>query len=158
MLGDQLIAYGSFYLSDRRRSYESLERLEQRDSQHDDLYVFLEGITLFELEDYPTALLSFLQVKDPVYRTDTLRYLLLTYHRLADTAKIGEVMKFLLRQSDIGPYDYFTVFDMFFYEPVRRDEDVVLFATYFDLAAQWLEHCYEHIASEYTYVCLYGKA
>jgi len=158
ILGHQLIAYGSFYLSDRRRAYEALERLKQLDSQHQDIYLFLEGVALFEIEDYPTALLALLQVKDAVYRTDTLRYLLLTYQRIGDTSKVGEVMKYLLTQSDIGPYDFFTVFDLFFFDPVRQDQDVVLFASFFDLASTWLEACYEKGKNEYTYVCLYGKA
>ncbi len=158
VLWHQLIAYGSFYLSDRRRSYEELERLKQSDNQHTDLYLFLEWVTLYELEDYPTALISLLQVKDAIYRTDTLRYLLLTYQRIGDINKVGEVMRYLLQQPDIWPYDFFTVFDLFFFEPVRQEQDVVLFATFFDLASQRLNTCYEKGKDDYTYVCLYGKA
>ncbi len=158
ILGHQLIWYGAFYLWDRRRSYEELERLKELDKTHSDLYLFLEWITLFQLEDYPTALFSFLEVKDSSFRTDTLRYLLLTYNRLADITKEGEVMWYLLKQPDIGPYDFFTVFDLFFFDPIRRGEDVLLFAEHFELASQWLQRCYEKGKNDYSYVCLYGKA
>lgn len=158
ILGEQLIAYGSFYLADRRRTYEALQRLKELDEQHLQLYLFLEGITLYALEDYPTALLALLQVKEPVYRTDTLRYLLLTYHTLDDHTKVAEVMKHLIRQSDVGAYDFFTVFDMFFFDPVRKKQEVVLFATHFELALQRLQSCYNEWKTTYAYVCLYGKA
>lgn len=158
ILPHQIAAYSSFFLGDWSQVHGYVEWLKKNDVDHYQLYTFLQAITYFEQQQYPQALLLFQEIDHTDFLQDARRYLLLSYARIGDMDGVHDVLQQLMQYDDMSPYDYFTLFDLFFYEPLRKDEDVILFAMYFATAYELIDACYVNMSDEYAYICLYGKS
>lgn len=158
ILPRQLLLYSSLFLGYVDDVHKTSERLLDHDKDHEQLYTFLDAIAFFQEGQYAPAILKFKNIRDERYMDDAKRYLLLSYRAIDDDVHTYQILEDLLAEETLSPYDFYTIFDMFFYEPLRNDEEVVLFAKYFKTALAYLDLCYEQVEQHYAYICLYGKS
>ena len=129
--------------------------LIEKDADNEQLYSFLAGVAHMQLEQYPEAILLLRDVRDEQFRADALRYLLLAYVRIKEYEPLTNVLETFLQQTQWLPHDFFTLFDLFFYEPLREDSAPVLYTRFPNEAERLIDACYTHLASEYAYICLW---
>ena len=157
ILPRQLLLYTSLFLWQYDDVHEASNWLLEHDTDHEQLYNFLDAIAYFNQEDYANAILKFKNIRDERYFSDAKRYLLLSYVAIGDDRNTHESLTSLLQEDDLSPYDFYSIFDIFFYKPLREHQEFILFAKYFKTAKQYLDRCYKQEAKEYGYLCLYGK-
>ena len=158
ILPRQIHAYSSLLLKDVADARSSLEWLMLYDEQHAELYSFLLWVVNFVSWAYPDAILVLQWVSDSLYEADVLRYLLLSYAEIEDWDSVAVNAEQLLSQDDVTRFDFYTVFDLFFYQPLRQWWSLELYTTYSDIADLYIQQCYQDIDDRYAYICLYGKA
>lgn len=95
--------------------------------------------------------------KQSSYFHDALRYLFLSYIALGDIAKAGQTATELLQVNDLVVADIYTIFDLFFYKPLKEEKPFTLYEFFPHVIDDALHICQERF-SEFGYVCLYGKA
>lgn len=79
ILPRQLLLYTSLFLGKYDEVHEAGNWLLEHDSEHEQLYNFLDAIAYFDQEDYANAILKFKNIRDERYFSDAKRYLLLSY-------------------------------------------------------------------------------
>jgi hypothetical protein len=129
--------------------------LIEKDADNEQLYSFLAGIAHMQLEQYPEAILLLRDVRDEQFRVDALRYLLLAYVRIGEFEPLANVLETFLQQTQRLPHDFFTLFDLFFYEPLREDKPSEMYSNFPDQANRLIDTCYSYVSTEYAYICLW---
>lgn len=154
----QLIAYASMHLSDRPTAINALQQLKLLDPDHRQLYYFLEAVATRSAGNFPQSIALFKQVTDPEYTLDVARYLLLLYDETHDTKRFLEQAATIATYSWLTVNDFYTVFDLVFFKPIRMQQPMDIFSEGYHSILTFLGRCKESIGEEYGYVCLYGKA
>ncbi len=60
--------------------------------------------------------------------------------------------------EDSLPHDYFTLFDIFFYQPLREDTTWDAYVRHPELMQELIVSCYDELARNYAYICLRWKS
>ncbi|MDP2669969.1 MAG: hypothetical protein Q8O99_03055 [bacterium] len=158
LLAHQLIAYSSMSLQSRRGAVQELEHLQELHPDYVDVYQFFQAICHYFEGKYAASVSVFQQIPtQSAYFHDALRYLFLSYIALGDTAKAGETATELLQTDDLVIADIYTIFDLFFYTPLKEKSEFTLYAFFPQVVDEALRIC-ESRFTKYGYVCLYGKA
>lgn len=158
VLTHQLLAYTNLYTHKPARAIPHLERLQQADEQNEELYRFLLGIAHYQNDNPGAAVISFRGVDSETYLTDTLRYQLLLYTEIEDEDRLLIATNKLLARPDLTPYDFYTLFLRWYYDADKREFIASVQDRDTDLSAAIQLRCGEVLSSEYSYVCLLGKA
>lgn len=158
ILPRQLYGYSSLLLWDWKEVLPAMNWLIEKDADNEQLYSFLAGIAHMQLEQYPEAILLLRDVRDEQFRVDALRYLLLAYVRIGEFEPLANVLETFLQQTQRLPHDFFTLFDLFFYEPLREDKPSEMYSNFPDQANRLIDTCYSYVSTEYAYICLWWKA
>ena len=95
--------------------HDASVRLLEHDTEHEQLYNFLDAIAYFEQADYANAILKFKNIRDERYFSDAKRYLLLSYVAIDDDKNTHNILLSLLKEKSLSPYDFYSIFDIFFY-------------------------------------------
>lgn len=157
LLWYQLDAYSSIMLWDRVQAYESLEYLLGHDTPNKELYDYLQWVSLYYQERYADAILAFQQLQDEKSNKDVLRYRLLSFSKLDDSAWVIDSVRSLTQQKNLTIYDYFWIFDELFYGDDRSQSLSYVDNLYVELQSIF-SRCYDDMKDEEIYVCLYGKS
>lgn len=157
ILPRQVAWYASLFLGEWEDVIGYMEWLQKKDTDHEQLYTFLKWVAQYNLWQYAQAILSFRDVRVGELQWDAERYLLLSYDATKDIDNTHDVLQTLFERNDLSVYDYWTIFTIFFYDPLRSEEEVVLFAKYFETANAFIDTCYQRLWKEHAYVCLWWK-
>lgn len=158
ILPRQLLAYASMHLMEWQTAIIALQQLKQLDPDNQQRYFFLEAVATRSAGNLPQSIALFAQVTDPEYAQDVMRYLLLLYEETGDTDRFLEQAEELATQSGLTVNDFYTLFDLVFFKPIRMQQPMSLFTEGYHTILLFLGRCKESIGEKYGYVCLYGKA
>lgn len=158
ILPRQLLAYASMHLMDWPTAIIALQQLKQLDPDNQQRYFFLEAVATRSAGNLPQSIALFSQVTDPEFAQDVMRYLLLLYEETGDTDRFLAQAEELATQSWLTVHDFYTVFDLVFFKPIRMQQPMSLFTEWYHTILLFLGRCKESIGEQYGYVCLYGKA
>lgn len=158
LLGYQLLAYSDLMLGRRDEAAETLRYLQANEPDHVQLYLLLEAIALFEMQQYADSIYLLRQIAEPLLLADAKRYLFLAYSAIDDRAAMKTSIDEMSQQSLLVVHDYFTVFDEFLYQLIRDPNQAQLSKEEVDTLTTFLARCYKELQQNHSYVCLYGKA
>jgi hypothetical protein len=107
-----------------------------------------------QLEQYPEAILLLRDIRDGQFLLDAKRYLLLAYVNIGQYDALEDIISILVYQDEQLPHDFFTLFDIFFYKPLREDTSAHVYELFSQQATIMIDRCYEKIDDTYAYICL----
>lgn len=105
---------------------------------------------------YDTALLHCQQVKDRNL-PDALRYILLSYYQRKDWQGMMDAFQQMLAKKKVSENDYYTFFDIVFFQPFVSDKDFSSMQKYYvSVVLPYLNQCVADFGVGST-VCKYGQ-
>lgn len=111
------------------------------DASHPSQYHFGLCASYFWLEKYDNALLHCQQVRDK-NMPDALRYQLLSYYQIKDWQGMMDTFQRLLLQKNVSENDYYTFFDIIFFQPFVSDKDYSHIQKYYiSVVLPYLDQC-----------------
>lgn len=156
LLAEQLIAYSSMALQDRKAAIFSLQQLQKIDPSYSDVYQFFQGIAHYSLQEYETTILLFEQLpKESAYYADVVRYLFLSYAALGDHDNVGKKLDAMLANKKLLDADVYTIFDTILYGK-EMHAWYTLYQRFSDRLETVEQRCQQEL-SDRAYICLYGK-
>lgn len=156
LLAEQLIAYSSMALQDRKSTILSLQQLQKIDPTYVDVYQFFQAIAHYSLREYETSIALFRQIPEQsVYYQDVVRYLFLAYTAIEDEEHIGQFLAVLTSGAVLHDADVYTIFDSLLYSDQK--EKGYPFYKKFSVQIEQLEYRCQRELQEKPYICLYGK-
>lgn len=127
------------------------------DASHPSQYHFGLCASYFWLEKYDNALLHCQQVRDK-NMPDALRYQLLSYYQIKDWQGMMDTFQRLLLQKNVSENDYYTFFDIIFFQPFVSDKDYSHIQKYYiSVVLPYLDQCVSSFGWS-SDVCKYGQA
>lgn len=155
ILAEQLIAYWSMALQDRKQAIYALQHLQKTDSTYDDMYQFFQWIAHFFLNEHNESILLLKEVSEKSsYATDIKRYLLLNYVALWERNQVTTIIKELVNQKTLWVTDFATLFDLLLFYKIEDAES--LSESDIQLVQQLIIRCQKELSND-LHVCLYGK-
>lgn len=157
LLAEQLFAYSSIALQDRKWALLSLQQLQKIDPEYRDVYQFFQAISHYSLKEYEASILLFKQIPETsVYTTDVVRYMLLAYVALQDYEQIGVLLDKLITVPLLQDADVYTLFDSLLYSD-QKEQWYTLFTRFGEQIERLEKRCQLELKDK-AYICLYGKA
>jgi hypothetical protein len=156
LLAEQLIAYSSIALQDRKGASLSLQQLQTIDPTYTDVYQFFQAIAHYSLQEYETSILLFQQIPTTsVYYPDVVRYMFLAYLAIEDYDQVGQLLETIIAWPVLQDADVYTLFDSLLFndQPQKGFELYTRFA----LQIEKLEFRCQAEMKDKAYICLYGK-
>lgn len=143
--------------SHRDEAAQYFDTLLKMDNTHPSQYQFGLCRSYFRLGDYAKAVQHCQQVKDKSLY-DALRYELLAYYQKKDWQGMMNTFQGLLTKKQISENDYYTFFDIVFYQPFVTDKDFAHVQKYYvSVVLPYLNQCVSDFSASAT-VCKYGQA
>jgi len=156
LLAEQLIAYSSMALQDRKGASLSLQQLQKIDPWYSDVYQFFQAIAHYSLKEYEASILLFQQISpSSVYYPDVVRYMFLSYIALQDYEKVDVLLNQLVNQPVLQDADVYTIFDSLLYNGQKKAW-YVLYNRFSSLISRLESRCQSEMKDK-AYICLYGK-
>lgn len=157
LLAEQLFAYSSIALQDRKWALLSLQQLQKIDPEYRDVYQFFQAISHYSLQEYEASILLFKQIPETsVYITDVVRYMFLAYVALQDYEQIGVLLDKLVAVPLLQDADVYTLFDSLLYTD-QKEKGYVLYTRFREQIERLERRCQLELKDK-AYICLYGKA
>jgi hypothetical protein len=155
LLAEQLIAYWSMALQDRKQAIYALQHLQKTDVTYTDMYQFFQWIAHYFLNEHQESILLLKQVSSKsAYAPDINRYLLLNYVALGERKQVTEIVKQFVDQKKIVVTDFATLFDLLLF--YKSDGEEKLSNSDQEMIQKLIERC-QHELKDDLHVCLYGK-
>lgn len=152
----QLQWNGLLFMSKRAEASQLYEQLKSLDDKP--IYTFLQWISAYNWWRYNESILLLKQLRNTPYQLDVKRYLLLSYASIGDRSGVSDTMKSLI-WYELTPYDYFTMFDILFFDYLNSEGDENRFQwANSDIAGILLKQCRSDLWEQYGFVCLYGQS
>ncbi len=156
LLAEQLIAYSSMALQDRRGASLSLQQLQKVDASYSDVYQFFQAIAHYSLQEYEASILLFQQIPaTSVYYNDVLRYMFLAYLAVEEYDKVDVFLNKLVNQPVLQDADVYTIFDSLLYNWQEKTGHA-LYERFSSLIERLESRCQTEMKDK-AYICLYGK-
>ncbi len=155
LLAEQLIAYGSMALQDRKQAIYALQHLQKTDATYADMYQFFQWIAHYFLKEHQESILLLKEVSaKSTYANDINRYLLLNYVALGERKQVTEIIEQFVDQKTLLVTDFATLFDLLLF--YKSDTDEKLSESDQAMIEKLITRC-QHELKDDLHVCLYGK-
>jgi hypothetical protein len=155
VLAHQILAYSSILRGDYPEALQSLLLLEERDKKNNEVYIYYQGVVYFIQNNYTAAITQFLRIRSQELKTDTMRYLFVSYLAIQDTVNANKAATIILESLpwERTVFDYFTMFDELFFNWSIHITPVLE-----EWLKQFVSQCYVYVPTEQHYICLYWEA
>lgn len=157
ILPNQIMAYSSFILNNYELSKEYFKKLIEIDKDNQDMYKFYLWISQYWAGNYEDSIVFLSQIKSWDYLKDSLRYMILSYHQIGDNRHMIDCFTQLLDIRPLSQNDYYTFFDIMFYEVWEQWSEFTLFQDNSDLVLNYMLACQKDLPKNSNFVCIYGK-
>gem|GEM_PF-4232286 len=98
------------------------------------------------------------QVKAKTASEDALRYIVLSHYQTKNRPGMMETFQVMLNKQKPSENDYFTFFDIVFYQPFVTDKNFSHMQKYYvNVVLPYLDRCVTVLGSSYN-ACRYGQA
>ncbi len=158
ILANQVAGYASFVMWEYQTANTYFRHLLDIDMENSSMYNFFVWVSFFWQEDYPRAITFLDRVENSEYLKDSQRYKLLAYHNLWDIENLLSQFVDVLDYRPLTEYDYYTFFDLFFFEPWEENEEFTLFEENISLVAEYIRSCYQDMENDDNFICRYWRA
>lgn len=155
ILAEQLIAYGSMALQDRKQAVYALQHLQKTDTTYADMYQFFQGIAHFFLNEHQESILLLKEVSaKSAYAADVNRYLLLNYVALWERKQVTATIEQLTAQKKLLATDFATLFDLLLFYKIENNNELSEWDQ--QIVHELITRCQKELRDD-LHVCLYGK-
>lgn len=153
----QILAQAALLQSHRDEAAQYFDTLLKMDPTHPSQYQFGLCRSYFWLEQYSKSLVHCQQVRDG-NASDAMRYVLLGYYQMKDWQGMMNTFQSILAKKKTTENDYYTFFDIIFYQPYVSDKNFEHVQKYYvSVVLPYLNQCVSDFGENHT-VCKYGQA
>lgn len=157
ILPNQVLWYSNFLMWNFEEANDFFRSLLDYDSTNFSLYNFFIGISYFWLWEYARAVTFLSQVENHDEILDVKRYLIVSYKNLEQYWNMMDYFQKLLELGKpLTEYDYYTFFDVVFYQPWKKSDSFDLLKSNPRLVVDYISWCYEHM-DENKFPCRYAR-
>ncbi len=154
----QILAQAALLQSHWQEAAEYFDTLLKLDATHPDEYHFGLCASYFWQWAYDNSLLHCQQVKQQAMSTDALRYTLLSYYQMKNRGWLMDTFQLILNKQKPSENDYYTFFDVVFFQPFVTDKDFSPIEKYYvSVILPYLNQCVTAFGAN-SNVCRYGQA
>ncbi len=154
----QILAQAALLQAHWQEAGQYFDALLKLDNTHNDQYHFGLCRSYFWQGSYDNAILHCKQVKDKNNAQDALRYVVLSYYQTKNREGMMDTFQVMLNKQKPSENDYYTFFDVVFYQPYVTDKDYSHIQQYYiSVILPYLDHCVTTFGATKD-VCRYGQA
>lgn len=154
----QILAQAALLQNHRQEAVQYFDTLLKLDTTHADQYHFGLCASYFWQQSYENALLHCRQVKANTPVADALRYVLLSYYQTKNRQGMMDTFEQMLAKDKASENDYYTFFDIVFYQPFVTDKDFSHVQKYYvSSILPYLDRCVSTFGKN-SDICKYGQA
>lgn len=118
-----MLAEAALLQGHRQEAGQYFDTLLKLDTSRSDSYQFGLCTSYFWQKSYQNALLHCQQVNEKSLAADAMRYVLLSHYQMKNRDGVMNTFQLMLGKQQPSENDYYTFFDIVFYQPFVTDKD-----------------------------------